>query len=67
MSLQRVVGFIVLAGGVILIILGITASRSLGNHLTNLFTGHPNDVTLWYLVGGIAAAVVGLVLLVRGR
>lgn len=65
MSLQRMVGFLVLAGGVILIILGITASRSLGNHLTNLFTGHPNDATLWYLVGGIAAAVVGLVLLLR--
>jgi hypothetical protein len=65
MGIQRVVGFIVLAGGVVLIILGITASRSLGNQLTNLFTGHPNDATLWYFIGGIVAAVVGLVLLVR--
>jgi hypothetical protein len=68
MSIQRVVGVILLAGGVVLIILGITASRSLGNHLTNFFTGHPNDVTLWYFIGGIVAAVAGLVLsLRRGR
>jgi hypothetical protein len=62
MSIQRIVGIVVLAIGIILIILGITASRTIGNHLTNFFTGHPNDSTLWYLVGGIVAAVVGLVL-----
>lgn len=62
MSLQRVLGVILLAGGVVLVVLGITASRSLGNQLSNTFLGHFNQTTMWYLVGGAAAAVVGLVL-----
>jgi succinate dehydrogenase/fumarate reductase cytochrome b subunit len=63
MSLQRIIGIVLLAGGVVFIVLGISASRSFGNQLSNFFTGHPTDTTLWYLVGGIAAAIVGLVLL----
>jgi succinate dehydrogenase/fumarate reductase cytochrome b subunit len=62
MSMQRVLGIILLAGGVVLIVLGITASRSLGNQLSNTFLGHFNQATMWYLIGGIAAAVVGLIL-----
>jgi len=62
MSMQRVLGIILLAGGVVLIVLGITASRSLGNQLSNVFLGHLTRTTLWYLIGGIAAAVVGLIL-----
>ena len=62
MSIQRIAGIVVLTIGIIMIILGITASRTIGNHMTNLFMGHPNDSTLWYLIGGIVSAVVGLVL-----
>jgi Protein of unknown function (DUF3185) len=62
MSMQRVLGIILLAGGVVLIVLGISASRSLGNQLSNVFLGHLTQTTLWYLIGGIAAAVVGLIL-----
>jgi succinate dehydrogenase/fumarate reductase cytochrome b subunit len=62
MSMQRVLGIILLAGGVVLIVVGITASRSLGNQLSNTFLGHFNQTTMWYLIGGIAAAVVGLIL-----
>ena len=63
MSMRRVLGVVLLAGGVVLIVLGITASRSLGNQLSNAFLGHFNQATMWYLIGGIAAAVVGLILL----
>jgi succinate dehydrogenase/fumarate reductase cytochrome b subunit len=63
MSVQRIVGIILLAGGVVLIILGVTASRSFGNQMSNFFTGHLTENTLWYLIGGIVAAVVGLVML----
>jgi hypothetical protein len=68
MSMQRILGVIFLAGGVVLIVLGITASRSLGNQLSNAFLGHFNQATMWYLIGGAAAAVVGLILFLgRGR
>ena len=62
MSTQRILGVILLAGGVVLIVLGITASRSLGNQLSNAFLGHFTQATMWYLIGGVAAAVVGLIL-----
>jgi hypothetical protein len=63
MSVQRIIGAILLAGGIILIILGISASRSFGNQLSNFFGGRPTDTTLWYLIGGVASAIVGLILL----
>ncbi len=63
MSMQRVVGIIVLAGGIVLIVLGVTASRSLGDQASRFFTGHLTENTLWYLIGGVVAAVAGLVML----
>jgi uncharacterized membrane protein YidH (DUF202 family) len=62
-SAQRVIGFVILAGGVVLIILGITALKSFGNQMSRFFMGRPTDTTLWYLIGGIVAAVAGVVLL----
>jgi len=63
MNIQKVLGTVLLAGGIILIVLGITASDSLGNHLSNFFRGHPDNATLWYLIGGVVAVVAGSVLL----
>jgi hypothetical protein len=63
MSMQRVVGIIVLAGGIVLIVLGVTASRSFGDQASRFFTGHLTENTLWYLIGGVVAAVAGLVML----
>ncbi len=63
MNIQKVLGVLLLAGGIILIVLGLTASDSLGNHLSNFFRGRPDNATLWYLIGGVVAVVVGAVLL----
>ncbi len=46
--------------GIVLIILGIQASDSLGSDLSNFFSGSPTDKAMWILLGGIVAAVVGL-------
>lgn len=67
MSTTRIIGIILLIGGVILIIAGISASHSLGNNLSRFFSGHLTERTLWYILGGIASAVVGLVLTLRSR
>ena len=62
MSMTRVFGVILLVVGVVLIIIGVTASRSLADNVSTIFRGHLTEHTLWYIIGGIASAVVGLVL-----
>jgi hypothetical protein len=62
---------LLLIAGVVLIIVGVAASRSLADNLSSFFTGHLTQKTIWYIVGGIASAVVGLLLALgiigRGR
>jgi Protein of unknown function (DUF3185) len=62
MSAPRILGVLLLAAGVVLIIIGVVASRSLADNLSSFFTGRLTDHTLWYIFGGIASAVVGFVL-----
>jgi len=63
MSLQRVLGVVFAAIGIILVVVGINATDSVGDRLSNFFTGHFTDATTWYLVGGTAIGIVGLALL----
>ena len=65
--MQSVVGIALLVVGVVLIIFGMQASASLGSRLSELFTGTPNDRTIWLLILGVVAAIVGLGLLLVGR
>jgi hypothetical protein len=65
--MQSIVGIALLVVGVVLIIFGMQASASLGSRLSELFTGTPSDRTIWLLVLGVVAAIVGLGLLLVGR
>jgi hypothetical protein len=62
MSIGRVLGFVLLVVGVVLIIMGVVESRSLANSLSSVFVGRLTQHTTLYIFGGIAAAVVGLIL-----
>jgi hypothetical protein len=53
---------LLLIAGVVLIIIGIVDSRSLADNLSTIFRGRLTQHTMLYLFGGIASAVVGLVL-----
>jgi hypothetical protein len=46
--------------GVVLLVLGVIASDSVSSDFSRLFTGNPTDKTVWLLIGGGLAAVVGL-------
>jgi LPXTG-motif cell wall-anchored protein len=65
--MQSVVGIVLLVVGVVLMIFGMQASASVGSRLSELFTGAPSDRTIWLLVAGGAAAILGLGLLLVGR
>ena len=65
--MQSVVGIALLVVGIVLIIFGMQASASVGSRLSELFSGTPSDRTIWLLLGGVAAAIIGLGLLLAGR
>jgi hypothetical protein len=52
--------------GCVLVVYGISASDSVGSSVTRVFTGSPTDKTIWLLVGGVLAAVIGLAGMMRG-
>lgn len=67
MSMGRVLGAVALVAGLILLGFGFNASDAPMEQLSETFTGRYSDSTMWYLVGGGAAAVGGLVLMLLGR
>jgi len=66
MGMNRVVSVALLAAGVVLIILGINASNSFSSDVSRFFTGSPTDKSIWLLIGGIVACLVGVFGMVRG-
>jgi hypothetical protein len=68
MNPQRILGVVLLVVGVILFIVGMNSSHSVADRVSNTFTGRFTEATTWYIVGGIAAALLGLLMaLVGGR
>jgi hypothetical protein len=66
MSLFRVLGLALFVVGVFLLVLGLRATNSVGESLTEGITGKYTDQTTWYIVGGAAALVVGAGLTIFG-
>ena len=63
MNMTRLVGVVLLVGGIVLIVVGIVSSDSLANTLSSAFRGRFTQRTMWYIFGGIASAVVGSLIL----
>ena len=64
--MNKLIPIVLLVGGVVLIVLGINATNSFGSDVSRFFTGSPTDKAIWMLIGGIVAAVIGLVGVMRG-
>ncbi len=60
--MNKPLGIALVVVGIVLVIFGINASESVGSDVSRFFTGTPTDKSMWMLIGGIAAAIVGLVL-----
>lgn len=63
--MNKAVSLALLAGGILLLILGIHAYNSSSSDISRFFTGSATDKSIWLLVGGIIVTVLGLVGLVR--
>jgi hypothetical protein len=64
--MNKIISLALLVGGIVLIIYGINASDSIGSSFSRFFTGSPTDKTMWLIIGGTVASVVGLVGVARG-
>jgi hypothetical protein len=59
--MNKLVYLALLCSGVVLIIVGVNATNSFSSDVSRFFTGSPTDKAVWMLLGGILAAVLGLV------
>jgi hypothetical protein len=64
--MNKAISLALLAGGVLLLILGTSASKSLGSDISRFFTGSPTDKAIWMLIGGVVLSIIGLAGLLRG-
>ena len=70
MSSRGILGFVLLIAGIIAFVYGLNASKSVVEQVSNTFIGRFSDATTWYMIGGIASAAAGLLIIMfrfRGR
>jgi Protein of unknown function (DUF3185). len=60
--MNKALGIALVAGGVILMIFGFNASDSFSSDVSRFFSGTPTDKSIWMIIGGVCASIVGLVL-----
>jgi hypothetical protein len=66
MSQQRIFGVVLLVVGVGVFMVGMNASHSVADRVSDTFTGRFTRDTAWYIIGGGAAALFGLLMLLSG-
>ena len=66
MSPQRIIGVVLLIVGIALLIVGLNASDSLADQVSDTFTGRFTKGTTWYIIGGVAIGIVGVLMAAFG-
>ena len=67
MATNKNIALSILALGIVLVIYGVSALDSFSSDVSRFFTGSPTDKSIWLMIGGVAAIVVGLFGLLRGQ
>ena len=65
--MNKGISIALLAGGIVLIVIGISATNSFSSDVSRFFTGSPTDKAVWMLLGGIVATAVGTFTLLGGK
>jgi hypothetical protein len=66
MGSKSILGVFLLVAGITLLLFGMNASHSMADQTSNFFNGRFTDKTMWYMVGGGAAALFGLLVVLSG-
>jgi hypothetical protein len=64
--MNNIVGLAMFGLGVVLLIFGFNESHSASSDVSRFFTGNPTDRSMWLIVGGTGAVIVGLIVSIRG-
>jgi uncharacterized membrane protein HdeD (DUF308 family) len=65
--MTRIVGIVLIIVGAILLYFSYEASQSIASEVSEMATNEPTDNTIWYLIGGVAAVIIGLYATIRGK
>jgi hypothetical protein len=63
--MNKTISVALLTGGILLLVFGIIAYDSTSSDISRFFTGSATDKSMWLLVGGGVATVLGLAGLLR--
>jgi hypothetical protein len=66
MNPLRIVGIVLIVLGAVLFFVGLNATDSVADRMSNFFTGKFTEKTVWYMIGGAVTAGVGVSLLAFG-
>ncbi len=66
MSSRLMLGVFLLAAGAVLLVVGLNVSPALSGQVENVLSGRFAQTATWYTIGGTAAALVGLLLVLFG-
>jgi len=67
MSITRILGILLIVGGAALVVAGYFTSRSATDSIRSFLGMDFSKETLWYLIGGAAAFISGIFVLMGGR
>ena len=65
--MNKLISLAILAGGIVLVVFGVAATKSFSSDISRFFTGSPTDKAIWILLGRIVAIIIGLPGLLRGQ
>ena len=57
--MNKILSLTLLVTGIVLLVLCLNASESIGSDLSRFFTGSPTDKTIWLLIIGAVATAIG--------
>lgn len=64
--MNKIISLALLAGGVVLVVIGTNATNSFSSDVSRFFTGSPTDKAVWLLIGGVVAIAGGLTMALSG-
>ena len=65
--MNNIAGMALLATGIVLLIFGFNESHSFSSDVSRFFTGNPTDRSMWMIIGGIVAIIVGAFIAFAGK